>query len=424
MVGRKIHPEDREEIANSFQSFIASNDQYWSDAYRFRNKRGDYHFIFDNAYIERNTKGIPVHVVGAMTDLTDLKKAELEQKRLLARLNHANHIAELGYWELHLEDDRVFWSDEMYHILNTEKERTKPSLDFMFNSMTEKDEEQLLNFIHTIREDEKVAQFEHEVTLPDLSVKYLSHRGELQYDNTGKPDLILIITQDITRRKNIELSLSKSLNEKATLLSEVHHRVKNNLAIISGLLELELYGTENNDPKISDFIRKNHLRILSMAKIHEILYKSDTLTHVSFKEYIEDLLRRIDNLLNKDGNDIKFITHIDDTELNINQAIPCGLMLNELISNSMKHAFPDSRKGVIEVIFKEKDDNINIKVGDNGIGLPDDFNFKESSKLGLTLVKTLCAQLNADLSISHKNEFVSNISFIKKDGKGSSSGIV
>lgn len=420
----KIHQEDREDVLKKFESFTDSENKYWHDAYRFRNNSGSYHFIFDNAYIERDKNGRPLHIVGAMTDLTDLKKAELEQKRLLSRLNHANHIAELGYWELHLNDDRVFWSDEMYHILNTDKESTKLSLDYVFNSMTEEDEEQLLDFIHSIREDEKVAQFEHEVTLPDLSVKYLFHRGELQYDNAGKPDFILIITQDITRRKNIELNLSKSLEEKATLLAEVHHRVKNNLAIISGLLELELYGTEDNDPVVSDFIRKSHLRILSMAKIHEILYKSETFTHVSFKEYIEDLLRRVDNTLNKEGDDITFVTHIDDVELNINQAIPCGLILNELISNSMKHAFPNKEEGIIEVTFRAQDDKINIRVADNGVGLSGDFDVKKTSKMGLMLVKTLCSQLNAVLNISHENEFVCEITFIRKDGKGSSSGIV
>lgn len=420
----KVHPDDRRRVIEDFNTIKSSNKNHWSSYYRFKTFTGEYRYVFDNAYFERNEDGEIQYIVGAMADLTDLKKAELRQQNLLTRIQHANHIAKLGYWEFDLNDESVFWSDEMYHILDAEKSTTKPSIDYILDSVTPAVSKKIAALIDRIEKKKTIGELEHKIMLSDQKKKYLSHRGQLKYNENGEPVAVVITTQDITKRKEIEVNLSKSLKQKEILLSEIHHRVKNNLAIISGLLELELYHRGDHDEKISSFIRKSQMRIISIAKIHELLYQSESYTHVSFKEYINTLLIKIESAFNSEQKEVEFNTQIDELKLNINQAIPCGLILNELISNAVKHAFTGKNHGMINVSFTESDNLIEMNVSDNGSGFPTDFDLKKHKNLGFTLVEIQTIQLGGQLKIESENGISCKITFKKKDEKGSSSGFV
>ena len=202
---------------------------------------------------------------------------------------------------------------------------------------------------------------------------------------------------DITDRKKEEEIIQASLKEKQILLQEIHHRVKNNMAVISGLLELQAMNTENEN--LQGILKESQMRIYSMAMIHEKLYASKSLAAIEFSEYTRELVEVIINTINYISTDVTVRFSMDSKELNINQAIPCGLILNELIVNCYKHAFKNQNTGSILVGFSLKNGTVEISVEDNGKGLPDDFNIDQQQSLGMKIVQTLVAQLDGDMKI-------------------------
>lgn len=227
----------------------------------------------------------------------------------------------------------------------------------------------------------------------------------------GKLIAMYGIYVDITDRKKAEEQLKSNLREKEVLLAEVHHRVKNNLAVITGLLELQALNSENEDAK--KVLKDSQMRVHSIALVHELLYQSDDFSQVDIPSYLRDLTRVISNSLERDVIPVHIEFDLDKVELEITQAIPCGLILNEVLTNSYKHAFKGRDVGKISISFKNKGEGIIYKIRDNGIGLP---NEKSDSKrsLGMTLVKTLGKQLNAETIINSDNGASFQFNFSKK----------
>lgn len=194
----------------------------------------------------------------------------------------------------------------------------------------------------------------------------------------------------IEEKRQSEIAIKQALAEKNLLIAELHHRVKNNLAIISGLFSLTLNDNLTDDAK--NVLIESRNRVRSMALIHNRLYKSDSFTDVNFEEYINELISEITSSYPTISNSIKVSTHINNVSLNVNAAIPCGLILNELLTNCYKHAFKDRAEGEICVTFSSDKDKIVMTVKDNGRGLPADYNKKQS--LGITVIEALTEQLD------------------------------
>jgi two-component sensor histidine kinase len=198
--------------------------------------------------------------------------------------------------------------------------------------------------------------------------------------------------QEISERKRAQHRIRESLVEKEVLLSEIHHRVKNNMQVISSMLELQAeYIT---DPKYLVMFRDTQNRIQSMALIHEKLYQSKDLAHIHFNDYVQSLTESLMRSYQISNRVIASRLDLEDICLSIDVAIPCGLIINELIANSLQHAFPqqeeDGRKGMIRVsLHLKEDDMIELIVSDNGIGIPESIDFRNSESLGLQLVTNL-----------------------------------
>jgi PAS domain S-box-containing protein len=217
-------------------------------------------------------------------------------------------------------------------------------------------------------------------------------------DSAGRPNGLLGITRDITERKRAEALIRNSLREKEILLQEIHHRVKNNLQIISSLLSLQSGYVE--DPRAVASFQNSQNRIRSMALIHEMLYRSTDLAQVDLAEYIRDLGAFLCRSYQAQAHHIELDIEAENLRLEIDTAVPCGLILNELISNSLKHAFPEGRTGKIWVTLQTTGSGqIRMTVGDNGIGFPAAFDFRSTSTLGLQLVHTLVNQLKGCMEI-------------------------
>ncbi|AFY82184.1 PAS domain S-box protein [Oscillatoria acuminata] len=210
---------------------------------------------------------------------------------------------------------------------------------------------------------------------------------------------LICVARDITTRKQSEQQIKASLHEKEVLLKEIHHRVKNNLQIIHSLLKLQSSYTK--DPQALQMFRDSQNRIRSMALIHELLYRSHNLASINFAEYINQLttnLLRAYNITVHSQPEI--LINVDAIELGIDTAIPCGLMINELITNAFKYAFVDGFKGRISIDFhKDGSDTYELKIADNGVGLPADLDFRNTESLGLKLVCNLTRQLDGEISL-------------------------
>ena len=202
---------------------------------------------------------------------------------------------------------------------------------------------------------------------------------------------------DITQRKNAENQIKSSLNEKKILLQEIHHRVKNNMQIISSLLNLQTRYV--NDEEAVNILKESQNRVKSMAMIHEKLYQSKDLSHINFDDYIQSLVSNLFYSYNKEKTDIKPIFKVDNLSLNIDTAVPCGLIISELVSNSLKYAFPPETEGEILISLKLMDDKYELIIRDNGMGMPVDIDFNKLETLGLLLVNTLTEQLDGEITI-------------------------
>lgn len=216
---------------------------------------------------------------------------------------------------------------------------------------------------------------------------------------------VQVVFHDITHRKNAEEKIKKSLEEKEMLLKEIHHRVKNNLMVISSLLNLQ--SRYIKDKAALDVFRESQNRAKSMALIHEKLYRSSDLKNIDFGEYIRTLSADLYHTYLLDPSSVKLNLNVKDIMLDINTAIPLGLIVNELLTNSMKHAFPECLSGTITVEFNKKAENFILKVSDDGIGLPDDFDINSTETLGLQLVNSLTGQIDGQIELdrAHGTKF-------------------
>ena len=206
------------------------------------------------------------------------------------------------------------------------------------------------------------------------------------------------ILEDITDRKKAEEKLEKSLEEKNLLLKEIHHRVKNNLQIISSLLELQQEYVKD-DLTAVNVLKESQNRVLSMAMLHEMLYQSKDLSHINFSDYIKNL---ISNLLYSYStkNNIKPIISVENIFLNIETSVPCGLIISELVSNSLKYAYPNNKTGELSISLKSLNKEFELIISDNGIGFPEELDFRNiESSLGLKLVNSLVNQLDGSIEL-------------------------
>lgn len=220
------------------------------------------------------------------------------------------------------------------------------------------------------------------------------------YDTEKRISEISIVAHDISDKKKATIAIEESLKEKEILLKEIHHRVKNNLQVISSILNLQ--SSFVKDKNTLNILQESRDRIRSMAIIHESLYRKEDFSSINFSSY---LLNLIQNLISSYQvyEDIRLESDIDTVDLIIDQAIPCGLLVNELVTNSLKYAWKEGEPGTITVKIYEKDKMVHMEIADDGVGLPKEFNEMKSDTLGMNLIETLVEQLDGDIKVDRSN---------------------
>lgn len=252
------------------------------------------------------------------------------------------------------------------------------------------------------------------------------------FDHPEYGIVVVVVQQDITERKQAEEQIKTSLREKEVLLKEIHHRVKNNLQIVDSLLQMQARRTKER--QVAEILLDSQNRIASIALVHEKLYRSEDLANIDFGQYIPDLTTHLFDTYNVSSDTITLTIQVDPISLEIDTAIPCGLIINELVSNSLKYAFPANREGEIQIEFYANSDSPNsyrdtrqterlcgtldspphtlmLIVRDNGIGIPDEFDIENTQSLGLTLVQGLVEQLEGTIELAHSQGTEFRITF-------------
>lgn len=374
-----------------------------------KKKDGSFFISFLSASVLRNEHGEIVGAMGVSRDITSLKKAE-EELRLSEERHRAIYdqayigiarIAKMGRFLLvneRLCDMLDYTADELYK--KTFYELGAP--EEVEESLTDWD--QLLSG--------KIKNFSREQTYVRKDGELISANVtvSLVRDANDNPNYFVAVFEDITERKEYERQLEESIKEKEVLLKEVHHRVKNNMQVISSILNLQ--SSYISDENALGILRESQDRIKSMSFVHESLYQSNTLSEVNFAEYIQNITRNLYHSYGRPEGGISLDFDLEEIYLNLDTSIPCGLIINEVVSNSLKYAFQGREKGIIRVeLGKLSDGRLKLIVSDDGIGLPADFDIENAESLGLQLVTTLVTQVSGELEIDVSSGTKFNIVF-------------
>ena len=362
-----------------------------------RKKDGTFFISFLSASLIKNEKGETMGAMGVSRDITSLKKAEeelrLSEERHRAIYDQAyigiSRIAKMGRFLLvnqRLCDMLGYNADELY------------KKTFYELGVQEEVEESLVEWDQLL--SGKIKNFSREQTYVRKDGEMLSANVtvSLVRDSNDSPNYFVAVFEDITERKEHERQLEESIKEKEVLLKEVHHRVKNNMQVISSILNLQ--SSYIDDETALSILRESQDRIKSMSFVHESLYQSKTLSEVNFSEYIKNIASNLFHSYGRPEGGISLQFELEEVFLNLDTSIPCGLIINEVVSNSLKYAFEGKEKGIIKIEFsKLSDGKLKLIIGDDGIGLPSNFDIENAETLGLQLVTTLVTQVSGVLEI-------------------------
>ena len=221
----------------------------------------------------------------------------------------------------------------------------------------------------------------------DGSIIWVNLTGSVVRDSTGEPHHFIAVVVDITARRDAEAAVKRSLNDKEVLLQEIHHRVKNNMQVISSLLSLQAASID--DDRLGKLFQESQSRVRAMALIHEILYDSGDLSKIDLRGYVERLSNGLTRMYGSDPGLVQLRVDAEDITFGIDEMVPCGLAHSELISTSLKYAFPCGRKGKIDIIATSGGDGINLVVRDDGVGIPEELDLRQTNTMGMGLVTNL-----------------------------------
>lgn len=313
----------------------------------------------------------------------------------------AMNAGNMGAWDWNIKTGELNWVGNLDRIHGLKPGQSPKNMEEFEKIIHLEDLDKVKKDIGNSIESKAPFSTEFRVLWPDGSLHWVGGIGEAQFDDNNQPVRMMGVGLDLTERKRNEEIIQAQLKEKEMLLKEVHHRVKNNLQIISSLLSLQ---TRTLDEESKDVLMESRTRIHSMALIHEKLYQSADLTRIDLKEYIEELSKFLYSSYGIETQRIRFELVCDGIFIELDKAIPCGLMLNEIVSNCLKHAFPGENSGEICVFLQTEGRILRLLAQDNGVGIPEEVNAYNGNSLGLRIIRSLVSQLRGTLQMEHGQE--------------------
>jgi PAS domain S-box-containing protein len=400
-----VHSEDRKETIERHQKRMKGESFESVTTLRVIDKKGVLHWLEVNAVlIQWNEKPATLNFI---TDISKRKKAEEalreSEEKYRSVIEHMQDV----FYRTDTSGMIIMASPSIGRVLGyhaVEEYLNKPITMFYREPETRN------AFLERIVDNGFVENFPVEFKKKDGTAVIISASSHYYYDNAGNILGVEGILRDVTSQKEAEAALRDSLQEKEILLKEIHHRVKNNLQIVSGLLYLESRRTDDTGTKI--ILESCRDRVSSMALLHESLYQvSSSLASVKVFEYVTTLVQYLNESYNSLKNIGIFVTIPKDTTVDIDTGNALGLILTELLTNILKYAFPNGGSGTVLISMERSGQNHVLTIKDNGVGLPEGFDFSKSPNLGMKLVTNLVRQINGSLQVNGTGGTTITISF-------------
>ncbi len=408
LLGR-LHPDDNEKVMKVLNKVIQEHSS-GSVTHRILLPDGEIRTIFAQMEFFEDGNQDSGRIVGSSQDITEINRAQEEKQRTTREIHDLYNKAPCGYHSIdgnglviRINDTELSWlqysREEVIGRMKINELLTPESLE---------------------RFNELFPVFKKKGILIDIELTFVRKDGSsfpakvnasAIFDESGNYLMSRTIIIDITEQKKLDAAIVKSLREKEILLKEIHHRVKNNLQVISSLLYMQARGLD--DTHMIEIFNESQNRIRSLALIHEKLYQSDNLDHIDYGTYIKKIIDYLFQSYKISRNDVSVNLSISSIFLDIDKAVPCSLLINEMLSNSLKHAFPPGYKGIITIGMSLDENVYLLKYSDNGIGLPDDQSLERRNSLGFQLIKGLAGQLGGTLQIIRDQGTVYILTFPK-----------
>ena len=400
-----IHPDDRDYVYNSTKE--AFNGKICATNYKIVRPDGEEQIVHSEREVIFDEKNTPIRMRGTVQDITERKKAEEKIKTLANAVESSNDAIMTGS----LDGIATSWNKGAEQIYGYSAEEILGQNVSILEPDHLKGE--IKQFNEKIKRGEKVKNYETLRLKKDGTPINVSVTLSPIFDASGKLTAISVVARDITKRVKAEKSLVKA---EAARKKEIHHRIKNNLQVISSLLDLQ--ADKFNDPKVIEAFRESQNRVISMALIHEELYKEEGTDTLNFSEYLKMLAENLFHTYRLSSKNILLCMDLEENSFfDMDTAIPLGIIVNELISNSLKHAFSGRDKGeiLIKLRREENRESINsseesknegcckstsftLTVLDNGVGIPENLEIEDLDSLGLQLVVSLVDQLDGEFN--------------------------
>jgi PAS domain S-box-containing protein len=409
----KIHPEDRERVKQATEHSINTGAErdlefrvVWQD--------GTIHWLCSKGQVIYDEAGEAAFLSGISLDISDHKLADAQLKQSQEQLHRALEAAHMGFWEWNLQTNTTNYSSNLKQLYGLDPHTYEVTYEGFINLVHPEDRDYLQQVIQECLITGNDYNVEFRIVLSDGSIRWMEGKGQIFYDEMGKPLRMTGIDLDISKRKQAETEIKEALREKEVLLQEIHHRVKNNLQVISSLLDLQ--SQRFTDQVALEVFQESQNRIKLMSLVHETLYKYKDFVKLNFSEFVKTLTDYLFRAYQKEAGEITLELKLEQVKLKLDKAIPCGLIISELISNSLKYAFPNQIPGKISLSLNHDEHNyINLIIQDNGVGFPVDWESGKGKSLGMQLVNILTNQLEGTIEINHRMGSEFKIRFLELD---------
>jgi len=373
----------------------------WKGEIKNRAKDGSFYWVDTTIVPFLGPDGKPGQYVAISADITARKQAQLEVENISDRLRVATQGSGVGIWDWDLKSNQLIWDDNMFRLYGIKPDTYPDAHAAWQNGLHPDDLQDARRTLINALDGHRPYNTSFRVVWPDKSVHHIRAHAVVQHDQTGRPVRITGTNWDITEHRVAEEKVAASLREKEILLKEIHHRVKNNMQVVSSLLNLQ--SGQIKDEKALSAFRESQHRVKSMALLHEKLYQSENLSRINFAEYLDSLLDHLFSSFGARATTVQRRVEVQDVWLSLDTAIPCGLIVNELASNALKYAFADRSCGEIHLAMNRNGEGqYHLWFRDNGCGLPPGFDWRTANSLGLQLVNMLTRQLGGTIECQNQ----------------------
>ncbi len=340
----------------------------------------------------------------AYDELARSQSLLIEKEQALCNAQGVAHLGNLTWW---VSDNRILVSEEFGKIMGISGVSTRSSYVECFAGISQPSRDQIVRLIQILKEEGTPFSEEVSIILEDATEKVVRVQGEANRNGSGVIDQINLIILDITRQNHMEHALIEANKEKEILLREIHHRVKNNMQVISSLLSMQSRSLQ--DPTVQMLFQESQNRVKSLSLVHELLYNSESLKNIEYQKYLQEITRYLFKSHNISPQNVTYTISGNNVLISIEKAVPCSLVITELLTNSLKYAFPAGRNGKITIDFSMHPDTDEyvLVYEDDGVGFAEGEDPLKSSGFGTTLIKGLSRQLSGTLSIGTQKSGVS-----------------